>query len=1093
MYCELQARTGFTFLAGASDPEELVGRAAALGLPALAVTDLDGVYALPRARDAIRSKSLPLRLICGAEVTLAEGGRVTLLAATREGWSNLTELLTEGRTACEKGQSRVPLASVLARAAGLWAHALVLPGWPPAPPLRAAAPDAARGWIASTRRDGQAIARQSPPEPLERAAQLREAFGDRFSLAVTRHLAAGDDARARAQAAAARRLGVPLVAVGDCYTHDRNRQPLQDVLTCIRLKTDVRRAGKRLFPNAERTLRPPAELARLFADYPDAIERTEAIADACRFQLDELAYRFPLNDVPAGETPHGWLRRLCDDGAQRRYPSGTPPEVRAQLEHELRLVKELGVEGFFLAMNDIVSFARSKAILCQGRGSAANSVICWLLGITSIDPVRMGLLFERFLSAERGEPPDIDVDFEHERREEVIQHVYAKHGRARAAMVSEVIGYRGKSAIRDVGKALGLSLDQVDRLSRFASDGGLVESASGEERVRAPIVHEGSTEWWQPLTGPVRVNEDAVRRAGLDPKDPGVRKAVLLAHEARGLPRHLGIHVGGFVITGVDRVTELVPVENASMPGRTVVQWDKDDCASVGLLKLDLLGLGMLTCLRKCMDLVRAHEGLDYSLATLPPEDPATYDMICDGDTVGVFQIESRAQMQMLPRLKPRCFYDLVIEVAIIRPGPIQGDMVHPYLRRRNGEEPVEYPHPSLEPILKKTLGVPLFQEQGMKLAVAAAGFTPGEAEELRRAMGHKRSRERMAELKEKLIRGMEHNGIGREYGERVYKQLSGFADYGFPESHAASFALLVYASCYLKRHHPAAFTCALLNSQPMGFYAPHTLVDDAKRHRVPVRPVDVQRSAWDCTLEETPGEAPRLALRLGLRMVRGLSEAIGRRLEAIAPPANGARFSSVADLAARASLRRTDVARLAAAGALASFGLDRREALWAAQALAPRGDLFHGVHTDEPAPGLTPLTPAERVHADYAAAGASAEEHPVAFLRDELTAFGALDSSQIARARTGKRVRAAGMAIVRQRPGTAKGMVFVTLEDEHGFVNLVLTPDVFEATDPDARAALFCAADGRVERSGKVVNVRVERLIALRASVAGAKSRDFH
>ncbi|MGC4114427.1 MAG: error-prone DNA polymerase [Myxococcales bacterium] len=751
-----------------------------------------------------------------------------------------------------------------------------------------------------------------------------------------------------------------------------------------------------------------------------------------------------------------------------------------QLEREFALIEELGYPGYFLTLHAIVEFARSRGILCQGRGSAANSAVCYCLGITSIDPVRMKLLFERFMSRERNEPPDIDVDFEHERREEVLQHIYEKYGRERAAMVCEVITYRGRSAIRDVGKALGLSLDQVDKLAgtigRYAESVGVAE----------------------------------LKEVGLDPDDRTLLMAVQLAGQIEGFPRHLSIHSGGFAITK-GPIFDLVPVENAAMEGRTVVQWDKDDIAAAGILKVDLLSLGMLTAVAKTFELVKSAEGRELSLATIPAEEKATYAMLQDADTVGVFQIESRAQMNMLPRLKPKTFYDLVIEVAIIRPGPIIGNMVHPYLRRRNGTEPVTYPHPVFEPILARTLGVTLFQEQVMRLAVAAAGFSLGEADALRRAMGHKRSTEKFQQLRERFITGLGKLGLTREQGEGVFKQFEGFAHYGFPESHSASFALIAYASSYLKRHHPAAFVCGLLNSQPMGFYAPHTLLEDARRHGVPPLSVDVQHSRYDCTLERLSPEtldrakkdrcvrhapdAQELGVRLGLRMVRGLREEAAKSVEKAL--LKDGPFRSMYDLWRRTRLTHHDLARLAAADALAALvpaGATRREALWHVHALpTDEGDLFARVAppAEEP-PALPSMSTRERVLADYQTTGACIDSHPMQLIRSSLAKV--LRTNEVQKLRPGTQVRVAGMAIVRQRPETAKGMFFMTLEDETGFANIVATPDVFAANRRVARQALFVMVTGKVERSGQVVNVKAERFeeISLGADVPVA-TRDFH
>jgi error-prone DNA polymerase len=919
--------------------------------------------------------------------------------------------------------------------------------------------------------------------------RLREAFGDRLALAVSRHRVAGEEARIAAARSVGRRLGVPVAVVNDVHTHDRRRQPLQDVLTCIRLGTSVDRVGRRLFPNAERTLKGPGEMERLWADFPEGLEVAAAVADACRFRLEEIRGEHPLPPVRVGTTAGEGgeealggmelLRALAREGARERYRGDPPEDVERQIARELELVEQLGYESYFLTVWDLVRFARGRGILCQGRGSAANSALCYVLGITSIDPVRMGLLFERFLSAERGEPPDIDVDFEHERREEVIQYVYERYGRDRAGMVCEVISYRARSALRDVGKALGLAPDQVDRLAKLV---GHRDEAGG-------------------------IPPAVLAQAGLDPEaSPAVRHALRLAGEIAGFPRHLSIHVGGFVITRRPLV-ETVPVQPAAMPGRTVVQWDKDDLAELGLLKVDLLALGMLTALSRTLALLQRHrpepavpaaEPWPDSLARIPAEEPAVYEMISRADTVGVFQIESRAQMSLLPRLKPRRFYDLVISVAIIRPGPIQGGMVHPFLRRRDGREEVRYPYEPLRPVLERTLGIPLFQEQAMRLAVLAAGFTPGEADELRRAMTHKRSHERIEEMRARLVAGMAERNIPREDADAVLQQLHGFAGYGFPESHAASFALLVYASAWLKCHHPAAFAAALLDSQPMGFYAPHTLVEDARRHGVEVRGVDVAHSDWGCTLEgaepgvpAAPGERP--ALRLGLSRIRGLPRTVGT---AVVAARAGGPFGSAADLARRAGVSRAWLARLAEAGALRSLAGGRRQALWQALAVPAggEGDLFAGRPPPEARVPLAEAGAAEEVARDYATVGLSEKAHPLAFLRPALAARGARTARELGRLRDRAAVEVGGLVIVRQRPETAHGITFVSLEDETGIANLVVMPDVYERFRPLVRGAPFLLARGRVERSGGVVNLRVRELLPLAVErPVEARSHDFH
>ncbi|MFQ5959016.1 MAG: error-prone DNA polymerase, partial [Alphaproteobacteria bacterium] len=792
-YAELQVTSNFSFLRGASHPDELVAAAAALGLSAIAITDRNTLAGVVRAHVAARESGV--RLVVGARLDFACGSSVLCFPTDRAAYGRLSRLLTLGKRRAAKGACHLTRDDLYAHGEGQIVVALA--------PARAD------------------VSLVSDPTFARRLEALAWHFGDRCYLAA-QHLYRGDDARRIAQLAGlASRVRVPLVATNDVHAHSPERRPLQDVLTCIRERCTIAEAGLRLAANAERHLKPGCEMARLFAGHEDAVQRTLEVAERCAFSLDALRYEYPDEVVPAGETPQSWLVKLTERGARERYPNGVPEKVRAQLDHELALIDALSYAPYFLTVDDIVRFARARGILCQGRGSAANSAVCYCLGVTAVDPSRTDLLFERFVSAERDEPPDIDVDFEHERREEVIQYIYGKYGRDRAALAATTITYRGKSAIRDVGKALGLSEDAVGALA------GTLAGRYGQDAF---------------------CDED-LRGLGLDPGDATLARAVALARALTGFPRHLSQHVGGFVISR-GPLSELVPIENAAMEERTVIEWNKDDLDALGLLKIDVLGLGMLTCIRKAFALLDRHHGRRLDLATVPAEDPATYDMLCRADSIGVFQVESRAQMSMLPRLKPRSFYDLVIEVAIVRPGPIQGDMVHPYLRRRAGEEAVEYPSPELEKVLGKTLGVPLFQEQAMRIAVVAAGFTPGEADALRRAMAAWRRPGLIDGFRDKLIGGMVANGYARGFAERCFNQILGFGEYGFPESHAASFALLVYVSAWLKRHYPAAFACALLNSQPMGFYAPAQIVRDAREHGVAVRAADVNASGWDCTLE---------------------------------------------------------------------------------------------------------------------------------------------------------------------------------------------------------------------------------------------------
>jgi error-prone DNA polymerase len=1079
-YAELRCRSCYSFLEGASHPEELVARASELGLGALALTDVNGLYGIVKGWTEAKRRGFPL--VVGAELTVTDlvrgrPGALVLLATDREGYANLCKLLTlahcgegaggggrDGWSGAPERREReavgVPLRAVADRASGLFG-------------LHPGADEGAVG-------------------------RLREIFGRRMALAVARHRVAGEELRIAATRSLGRRLGVTVAVTNDVHTHVRKRQVLQDVLACIRHGVPVERAGRRLFPNAERTLKGPEEMARLWSDFPEGLEAAADIAEQCAFRMDEIRGEHPLpplvasgdhgpEDAPIAPAPEpglagmDLLRQLVRDGARWRFGGEPPEDVARQLARELDLVESLGYASYFLAVWDIVRFARARGILCQGRGSAANSAVCFVLGITAIDPVRMGLLFERFISAERGEPPDIDVDFEHERREEVLQYVYERYGREHAGMVCEVITYRTRSAIRDAGKALGLSLAQVDRLAKLVGS------------------HEDLS----------RIGPEWLAQAGLDPvESPRVQQALEIARELAGFPRHLSIHVGGFVVTKRP-LCETVPVEPASMPGRTIVQWDKDDLAALDLLKVDLLALGMLTALSRSLKLIAKHRPAPSipstrpwpdGLGTNPAEDPATYEMLQRADSIGVFQVESRAQMGLAPRLKPRCFYDLVISVAIIRPGPIQGGMVHPYLRRRDGLEKVSYAYPPLAAVLERTLGIPLFQEQAMRLAVVAAGFTPGEADELRRDMTHRRSHEKLAALKARLLGGMAARGIPGEESERIFQQLLGFAGYGFPESHAASFALLVYASAWIKRYHPAAFTCALLDSQPMGFYSPHTLVEDARRHGIGVRSPDVQWSGWESTLEGAaegvpvaPGEVP--SVRVGLHQVRGLPRAVG---EAIVAARGAGPFRSVADLAHRGGVSRAWLARLAEAGALASLDPERRSALWKTIAI-PDGsgkepDLFAGIAPPEPEVTLPSSSAAEEIAADYATTSLSTRGHPMAVIRPSLAGGVVRTTREIARLHDRDRVEVAGLVIVRQRPETAKGIVFVSLEDETGIANLVVMPDVYERYRALVRGSPFLLVRGRMERSGQVVNVRAESFAPLAlAPPVGARSRDFH
>jgi error-prone DNA polymerase len=1038
-YAELTARSCFSLLEGASQPHELVESAAARGCEHLAVTDRDCVYGVVQAHKEARDRSV--HLVLGAIVTVRDRPSVTVHVRDARGWASLCRLLTAGRWGETKGRGRVPLEELLGHSEGL----SVL--------LR-------RGWSEGA------------------ARPLLDAFGDRVAVGVSKSLSPSDRVRVREAVALSKALGRPLLATNDVLFHDRERQMLADVLTCIRRRTSLAAAGRALAPNGERLLLPEGAFRARYDGLEGSVEGAVAWAEACTFSLEELRYSYPREVVPEGSTPMAWLVELTEAGLAWRYPEGVPATVRAQVAHELEIIEELDFPSYFLTVYDVVRFARSKGILCQGRGSAANSAVCYALGVTSVDPARTQLLFERFISRERGEPPDIDVDFEHERREEVIQYVYERYGRLRAGMVNEFICYRQRSAIRDVGKVFGLSLDQVDRLAkgldRWAA--GMVptpedaSAAQGRTLQKWSQPHEGGR---LPTVAPSITRPEIaqlVRETGLDPTSPEVRSTLAVSAQLAGFPRHLSIHVGGFVIAA-DQLVDLVPIEPASMEGRTVIQWDKYDVDALRFVKVDLLALGMLTAIRKAFDLVEGFGGPSLSLATVPSEDPAVYDMFCKADTVGVFQIESRAQMSMLPRLKPRCFYDLVIEVAIVRPGPIQGGMVHPYLRRRSGEEPVTYAHEALVPILERTLGVPLFQEQVMAMAVAVGGFSAGKADRLRRAMGAWRKRGNLREMGEELVEGMVERGIERSYAEAVFAQILGFGEYGFPESHAASFALLVYVSGWLKCHHPAAFCAALINAQPMGFYSPRALVADAQRHGVEVRPVCVTASHYDCTLEPGPDGAP--AIRLGLRLVQGFGQADG---EALQGARDEAPFRSLADLAHRTGLDRRKLQTLAEAGAFEAVARGRRAAAWSLQGLYTDLPLFAAMEPTEPTPALPEASVVERLQSDYRTVGLSVDLHPMQLVREPLEALGCLPLSELSRRRPGDRVRIAGLVSSRQRPGTASGVVFMTFEDETAMANLVIWPKVWATYQRMARHRSLLGCDGTLQRQDDAVSVLVER-----------------
>jgi error-prone DNA polymerase len=1027
-YAELHCLSNFTFLRGASHPEELVKRAAGLGYSALAITDECSHAGAVRAHVAAKDIGFPL--IIGSEIRLMDGPRLVLLATDREGYGNLCELITRGRRRSKKGSYCLEWLDLESGLPGCLV--LFIPS-PPYPLSKSAGENLARS-----------IAERFPGRAWI-AAELLCGPDDRARLAELRELS--------------RRCGLPLVAAGDVHMHVRSRRALQDTLTAIRLRTPVRACGHELLPNAERHLRLRMRLAQLYP--PELLAETVRIAERCRFSLKELRYEYPEELVPAGETPAGRLRKLTEEGLQRRFAAGAPQKTRELVERELALIAELRYEPFFLTVQDIVRYARSQRILCQGRGSAANSAVCYALGITEVNPAKQELLFERFVSRERNEPPDIDVDFEHQRREEVIQYVYRKYGRERAALAATLITYQPRSALRDVGKALGLDLQQVDRIAK-------------------------SIAWWDDR----KELAERLRDAGFDPASPVMQHLMALASALLGFPRHLSQHVGGFVISR-GALARLVPIENAAMPERSVIQWDKDDLENLGLLKIDILALGMLSAIRRALDFVNALRGSAITMdSLLREEDPAVYEMIRRADTIGVFQIESRAQMSMLPRLKPKKFYDLVIEIAIVRPGPIQGDMVHPYLRRRAGIEPVEYPSKDVESVLKRTLGVPIFQEQVMQLAVVAAGFTPGEADQLRRAMAAWHRKGGLEPFQERLLRGMRERGYTVEFAERIYRQILGFGEYGFPESHSVSFALLAYVSAWLKRHEPAAFLAALLNSQPMGFYTPSQLVQDARRHGVEVRPVDALASEWDCTLEVGRSSSP--AVRLGFLLVQGLSQPGAERVVAarrIRP------FESVADLARRAELNRHDLKCLAAASALKTLSGHRRNAYWQATGIETGAPILRDAQVAETPPVLPAPTEGEDLVADYASTGLTLGRHPMALLRPRLSRMRFAAAEEIGLLPSGSPVRAAGIVTGRQRPGTAFGAVFVTLEDETGCINVIVWRDLTERQRRELLGARLMGVEGVLEREGEVIHLVARRLTdhsaLLGALVVG--SRDFH
>ncbi|MGN8259729.1 error-prone DNA polymerase [Pseudomonas sp. SMSB3] len=1021
-YAELHCLSNFSFQRGASSADELFRRAREQCYQALAITDECTLAGIVRAWQA--AKAHQVRLIVGSEVQLVDGTRLVLLVQNLEGYQNLCALITRARRRAAKGDYQLFAEDVQRYQQGLLAL-----------------------WIADD------------DTPQSAAAWLGEAFAERLWLAVHLHRGSDDAQRLARTLAWAQQLGIRAVACGDVHMHVRGRRALQDCMTAIRQHCTVAEAGRHLFANGERHLRTVQHLAELFP--PALLAESLVIAAQCHFDLGELRYQYPRELVPAGQTPASWLRTLCERGLPQRWPAGVSAKVRGALDKELALIEELGYESYFLTVHDIVAFARRERILCQGRGSAANSVVCFVLGITELDPMEHRLLFERFLSRERNEPPDIDVDFEHERREEVIQYVFRRYGRDRAALTAVVNTYHAAGAVRDVGRVLGLPADQLDALAKCCG------------------------RWTDRIPDAQRLAE-----AGFDAASPSLRRILVLAGELIGFPRHLSQHPGGFVISE-QPLDQLVPVENAAMAERTVIQWDKDDLDMVGLLKVDVLALGMLSALRRCFDLLQRHRGRQLTLATIPSEDPATYAMISRAETMGVFQIESRAQMAMLPRLRPSTFYDLVIEVAIVRPGPIQGDMVHPYLRRRLKQEPVTYPSEKLKAVFERTLGVPLFQEQVMELAMIGADYSPGEADQLRRSMAAWKRHGGLEPHRRRLLDGMLRNGYDLAFAERIFEQIKGFGSYGFPESHAASFALLCYASSWLKCHEPAIFTCALINSWPMGFYSPDQLLQEARRQGIEVRPVDVFHSQWDCTLE--PVQHDVLAIRLGLRQIRGFSEPDAQRLQ----QARAERpWRDVEDLCLRAGLDSRARARLADAGALRGLARDRHHARWQVAAVQSQLPLFAEV---EAAPEDEVVLPAptvgEDLVADYDTLGTTLGPHPLRLLRPRLRALGCRSSAELDGVEHGDAVAVAGLVVGRQRPGTASGVTFVTLEDEYGMLNVVVWRELAERQRRALVGAQLLKVSGRLEQENGVRHLIARRLEDVSPLLQGldVRSRDFH
>ncbi|VTU43231.1 MULTISPECIES: error-prone DNA polymerase [unclassified Variovorax] len=1026
-YAELRCVSNHTYLRGASQPEELVERASQLGYSALAIADECSLAGIVRAH--VAAKEHGLKLLVGTQVQVACGHPFTLLvlACNLNGYGNLCEFITKLRRGSEKGKYELQFADLTAAAL----EDCVVVACPK---------------------------RMSTPEQLETTGRwLLSEFRGRCWFGVDLLRLIDDEMWLYRLRQVSELTAIPLVAAGDVHFHVRSRKPLQDVLTATRVGRPLTECGLDLQPNAERHLRTRLRLAQTYPE--DLLAETLNVAARCQFSLEELRYQYPDEVVPDGETPSSYLRRLTYEGAGRRWPEGVPAKVQLQIEHELTLIQELRYEHYFLTVADIVQFARSRNILCQGRGSAANSVVCYCVGVTEVDPARMSVLFERFISKERNEPPDIDIDFEHERREEVLQYLYRRYGRDRAAITGVVTSYRPKSAVRDVGKALGFDLEVVDQLAK-------------------------NHQWFDGKA----VMPERLVELGLSLDDLKVRQLMLLTGQLLGFPRHLSQHTGGFVLTRT-ALSRLIPIENASMKDRTVLEWDKDDLDALGFLKVDCLALGMLTAIRKCLDFIGQRKGFVFAMQDIPAEDPETYEMISRADTVGVFQIESRAQMSMLPRLKPRCFYDLVVEVALVRPGPIVGGMVHPYLRRRQGLEPVTYPSEALKEALGRTLGVPVFQEQVMQIAMLAAGFTAGEADGLRRAMAAWKRKGGLEKYHSKIVEGMTTRGYEKAFAEQIFEQIKGFSEYGFPESHAASFALLVYASSWIKRHHPAEFLTAMLNSQPLGFYSPSQLVQDAKRHGVVVRPPDVMHSNLDCTLEDLP-HAP--AVRLGLRLLAGLRWESAQRI--VDERARGP-FDNAEDLARRARLELAEMKLLASADALMSLSGHRRVAVWDAAALRSVPELLQEARVDEDVLELAPAPEGEEVMFDYAATGLTLRSHPLALLRPLLAKRGLATAADLQDVENGAEVRYCGLVTLRQQPETANGVIFVSLEDETGVVQVIAWRSIKEAQRQELLNARLLAVKGTWQREGELRSLVAERLKDLTPLLGRLRttSRDFH